>query len=48
LVEKLLDKEVQKGFNTIIWSGEGHTTGIYYYKLEFGNIKIIKKMLMLK
>jgi hypothetical protein len=48
LIEKLIDNEIQQGFNKILWNGEKHPSGIYLYRLECGEHQIARKMLMLK
>ncbi|MCD4795607.1 MAG: T9SS type A sorting domain-containing protein [Candidatus Cloacimonetes bacterium] len=53
LVRTLLDDDLETGIKFIKWNGLDNnnskvTSGIYLYKLQMGEINIIKKMLMLK
>jgi len=48
LLEQVLDQQLQSGWNTISWNGEKHPSGVYFYKLEYRDVKIINKMVMLK
>ncbi|MCP4581635.1 MAG: T9SS type A sorting domain-containing protein [candidate division Zixibacteria bacterium] len=52
-VRNLVDTEMDAGYHEVIWdgkssSGDNVSTGIYFYKLEAGDFKSVKKMLMLK
>jgi len=48
LIEKLIDHEIQQGFNNILWNGDNHPSGIYLYRLKCGEHQLTRKMLMLK
>jgi hypothetical protein len=41
-------KNLSAGSHTISWSGAGFPTGVYFYKLEAGNLSDTKKMLLVK
>ncbi len=44
----LLNKEFDPGFHEIDFNAKGLASGIYFYQLEAGNFKDVKKMLLLK
>jgi len=53
LVTTLLDNSVNAGYHIVEWDGFDYwgkpvSTGVYFYKLEFGNTAIVKKMLLLR
>ena len=53
LVKTLINGNVEKGPRQVIWNGSDNnntkvTSGVYFYKLEIGNYKSVKKMLLLK
>ncbi|MCK5147202.1 T9SS type A sorting domain-containing protein [bacterium] len=47
-VEVILDKQQNAGLHQIPFNGDHLPSGIYYYKIESGNIAKFKKMLLLK
>ncbi len=47
-VMKLIDEKINAGSYDISWDGSGFASGTYIYKLEAGEYKSIKKMILLK
>jgi hypothetical protein len=47
-VVKLIDEEKNPGKHKIIFNGYNLASGIYFYVIEAGKFKAIKKMLLLK
>ncbi|MCK4360068.1 MAG: T9SS type A sorting domain-containing protein, partial [Candidatus Cloacimonetes bacterium] len=48
LVETLVDNHETVGNHSLIWDVKNLSSGIYFYKLETGNISITKKMLLVR
>ncbi|MDA3884570.1 MAG: right-handed parallel beta-helix repeat-containing protein [Candidatus Delongbacteria bacterium] len=48
LVKKILDKELKAGNHNILFEASDLNSGMYYYTLKTGDMKISKKMLLLK
>lgn len=53
LVKKLIDDALLKGKHSVVWNGNDEngnlvSSGVYYYKLKFGDQSQTKKMLLLK
>ena len=46
LVTVLLDKNMKSGQHKVEFNSSGLSKGIYFYTLESGNIKIVKKMII--
>ena len=49
----LLDKQIVKGDNFIVWDGKDNknnsvSSGVYFYQIKSKNMNIIHKMLLLK
>jgi hypothetical protein len=52
-VVTLIDKEMAAGSNTVVWDGKNETgenvsSGIYFYRLESGDLKETKKMVIVR
>jgi hypothetical protein len=47
-VTKLLENELDAGIHSIRWDASGYASGVYFYTLEAGNIRLAKSMLLLK
>jgi hypothetical protein len=52
-VIKLVDEEKAAGYHTVIWDGknaQGNTaaSGVYFYRIEFANQVLVKRMTLLK
>jgi len=52
-VIELLNKEMQAGFHSALWDGTDKmhnnvSSGVYLYRIEFGNSRVTRKMLLLK
>lgn len=47
-VSELINENLNAGSYEIEFSGEGFPSGIYYYKLEYGNNVSVKRMVLLK
>ena len=52
-VVTLIDKEMAAGYNTVVWdgkneAGENVSSGIYFYRLEAGDLKETKKMIIVR
>ncbi len=48
LVDTLVNGNVTKGSNEIVWSADNHTSGVYFYKLENGGQTKVNKMVLMK
>lgn len=48
LLEKLVDNYLSAGDYSFVFDGSNYASGIYYYVLESGNSKLIKKMVLIK
>ncbi len=44
----LINKELNRGFHSVIFNASGLSSGVYFYKLETGSHSAIKKMILLK
>jgi len=47
-IETLIDDEMQAGHHQIIWDASNNSSGIYFYRMEAGDLKQTKKMILLK
>jgi hypothetical protein len=47
-VATLVSKRQEAGNHQVEWDGNGHTSGVYYYRLEAGAFRDVKKMMLLK
>jgi Secretion system C-terminal sorting domain/Right handed beta helix region len=48
LVTTLVNTEQTAGNYSIEWNAENHSSGVYFYKLNFGKETLVKKCIMLK
>lgn len=48
VVETLINKEFDAGYHEIEWNAARYSTGVYFYTINAGNFKSVKKMLLLK
>ncbi len=48
LVDTLVNGNVTKGSNEIVWKADNHTSGVYFYKLENGGQTKVNKMVLMK
>ncbi|MCH7761927.1 T9SS type A sorting domain-containing protein, partial [candidate division TA06 bacterium] len=48
LVETLVDDSQELGDYQVEWDGKNQASGIYFYKLEAGEISVTKKLIFLK
>ena len=48
LVESLVDEHKNPGVYEVRWSGKNHASGIYFYRLQAGELAATKKMTLLK
>jgi hypothetical protein len=47
-VETLVDEEKQVGQHRVVWDASGHSSGIYFYRIEAGDYTETRKMILLK
>jgi hypothetical protein len=47
-VAKLVSERQQAGSHQAIWDASGFASGVYYYRLEVGEFRDVKKMVLLK
>ncbi|NIU02274.1 MAG: T9SS type A sorting domain-containing protein, partial [Nitrosopumilaceae archaeon] len=47
-VNKLIDTRKEAGYHEVQFNAHNHASGIFFYKLEAGNFKTIKKMILMK
>jgi parallel beta-helix repeat protein/predicted outer membrane repeat protein len=47
-VETLVDEEKQAGQHQAVWDASGHSSGVYFYRIEAGEFTETKKMILLK
>jgi 1,4-alpha-glucan branching enzyme len=47
-VATLINEEMLPGFYDITWNAEGLSSGVYFYKLEAGAFREVKKMILMK
>jgi parallel beta-helix repeat protein len=47
-VETIIDEERQAGQHQVTWDASGHSSGIYFYRIEAGDFTETKKMILLK
>jgi hypothetical protein len=47
-VTALVNEKLAPGIYEVIFNGSNLPSGVYFYKLETGNIKETKKMLLIK
>ena len=50
---ELIDKEQKAGYQSISWNGSDSNgqmagTGVYYYAIEIGDYRKVRKMILLK
>ena len=48
LVKTLVNKVLPAGEHSVVWDGEGFSSGIYFYKLKAGDFQKVKKMILVK
>jgi len=47
-VETLIDEEKQAGQHQAVWDASGHSSGVYFYRIESGDYTDTRKMILLK
>ena len=47
-VATLVDEHQPAGYHQITWDAAGHSSGIYFYKIQAGEFQKIRKMILLK
>jgi hypothetical protein len=47
-VAVLVDQSQNEGNHTISWNAIGHSSGIYYYRIEAGEFSDMKKCILIK
>jgi hypothetical protein len=47
-VETLISKEMEAGYHELQWSAVQYSSGVYFYTINAGQFKSVKKMLLLK
>ncbi|MCP4706969.1 MAG: DUF11 domain-containing protein [candidate division Zixibacteria bacterium] len=47
-IETLINREMQAGYYNLNWNGDDVASGLYFYRIEFGNFSETKKMILLK
>jgi type IX secretion system substrate protein len=47
-VATLVDEQKSQGTYEVDWNADSYSSGVYFYSLQSGNVKINKKMLLLK
>lgn len=47
-VETFLDQEQQAGQHQVVWDASKHSSGVYFYRIEAGDIVETKRMVLLK
>ena len=47
-IDKIENKNLEKGFNKIVWNAQNYSTGIYYLKISAENKVFTKKLLLAK
>jgi hypothetical protein len=47
-IEVLMNEVKNTGEHTVNWNATNRASGIYYYQLEAGNVREMKKMILLK
>ncbi len=48
LADVLVDGTCQEGTHMAVWNTQNHASGVYFYRLQFGDFSEIKKMTLLK
>jgi hypothetical protein len=48
MIETVIQKELPAGVNYFHWNGEKYPGGIYFYSVEGGAFKVVKKMIFMK
>jgi hypothetical protein len=48
LISKLIDKKLEKGSHKVSFNAENYSSGIYFYRMKFGDFTFVKKMILLK
>ena len=48
LVETLVEGFSESGFHEIKWNAENYTSGVYYFKLDWGSQSQIQKAVLIK
>ena len=48
-IDTLVDEEKSPGSYAAIWNAEGHASGVYFYRIQAGDSKVLtQKMLLVK
>ena len=47
-VSELINEQLDGGYHNIIFNAENLNSGIYFYRIEFNDIVMFKKMVLLK
>ncbi|MBT3217081.1 MAG: T9SS type A sorting domain-containing protein [Candidatus Marinimicrobia bacterium] len=48
MVETLMDGEIETGFHEISWDGHNQSSGVYFAELMSGDVRKIRRMILLK
>mgnify|MGYP001021889305 CR=1 FL=1 len=48
LVRKLVDKEMEAGYLSVLFEADDLNSGLYFYKLKSGKTELSRKMLIVK
>ena len=44
----LLDESQEAGYHRVTWNAEGQSSGMYFYKIQAGDLVETRRMLLLK
>ena len=47
-VAVLVSEQQEAGHHEVVWDGSYAASGVYFYMVQAGNIKAVKKMLLMK
>jgi len=48
MVEKLVNKQMPEGVNTIVWDAKQNKPGVYYYRIESGENHVTEKIILIR
>jgi hypothetical protein len=47
-IDELVNSKLEAGKYSVNWNASNYASGVYFYRIESGNFKDVKKMVLIK